>query len=127
MTRPLSGMLAKVCSDRNKPNGQFVLPNDKEAVMAFVRDLPIRKISGIGNVTEQLLGSIGVKTCHDLWEKRELLCLLFTECSYEYFLRVALGIGSISGEVFSISSNFQEPTVTFWLSRGTPQTREGNR
>ncbi|KAK4025234.1 hypothetical protein OUZ56_014309 [Daphnia magna] len=93
-----NGMLAKVCSDKNKPNGQFVLENTREAVMEFIKDLPIRKISGIGNVTEQLLGALGVSTCRDLWDKRELLYLLFSESSYDYFLRVALGIGSFGGD-----------------------------
>ncbi len=37
-------LLAKVCSDRNKPDGQFVLPNELSAVQEFVRDLPIRKV-----------------------------------------------------------------------------------
>lgn len=37
-------MIAKVCSDINKPNGQFILPNDREAVLTFVSTLPIRKI-----------------------------------------------------------------------------------
>uniref|UniRef100_A0A8C0LNA3 DNA polymerase kappa n=1 Tax=Canis lupus dingo TaxID=286419 RepID=A0A8C0LNA3_CANLU len=37
-------MLAKVCSDKNKPNGQYqVLPN-RQAVMDFIKDLPIRKV-----------------------------------------------------------------------------------
>lgn len=44
-----TGMLAKVCSDRNKPNGQFLLESNLEAVTEFIRPLPIRKISGIGN------------------------------------------------------------------------------
>ena len=47
----------------------------------------------LGNVTEQLLGAIGISTCGDLWEKRDLLYLLFSENSWEYFIRVALGIG----------------------------------
>ncbi|KAE8668139.1 DNA polymerase IV [Hibiscus syriacus] len=29
-------LLAKVCSDINKPNGQFILPNDRMAVMTFI-------------------------------------------------------------------------------------------
>lgn len=87
-------MLAKVCSDKNKPNGQFVLESSQEAVAEFIKDLPIRKVSGIGNVTEQLLGCLGITTCQDLWQKRELLCLLFSETSYEHFMRIALGIGS---------------------------------
>ncbi len=37
--------LAKVCSDMNKPNGQFELEATEEAVMEFVRKLSIRKLS----------------------------------------------------------------------------------
>lgn len=37
-------MLAKVCSDKNKPNGQYRLPSTREAVMEFVCDLPVRKV-----------------------------------------------------------------------------------
>ena len=43
-------MLAKVCSDLNKPNGQYVLPNQREAVLHFVATLPIRKVPGVGRV-----------------------------------------------------------------------------
>ena len=45
--------LAKVCSDMNKPDGQFRLAPDEGEIMRFVEALPIRKITGIGNVTEQ--------------------------------------------------------------------------
>lgn len=37
-------MLAKVCSDKNKPNGQYRLPSTTEAVMEFVQNLPVRKV-----------------------------------------------------------------------------------
>lgn len=37
-------MLAKVRSDKNKPNGQYRLPPTKEAVMDFVQNLPVRKV-----------------------------------------------------------------------------------
>ena len=94
-----NGMLAKVCSDRNKPDGQFILENSREAVMDFMQQLPIRKISGIGNVTEQMLGALDITTCQHLWDKRHLLHLLFSENSYDYFLRVALGLGLGSDEV----------------------------
>ncbi len=72
-------MLAKVCSDKDKPNGQYYLRPDLDTVMDFVTNLPIRKVSGIGNVTEQLLGAVDVKTCGDLWEKRGYLKLLFSD------------------------------------------------
>ena len=38
-------MLAKVCSDKNKPNGQYYIPPNRAAVMDFVNTLPIRKVS----------------------------------------------------------------------------------
>ena len=37
-------MLAKVASDMNKPNGQFTVTATKEAVLQFVKKLPIRKV-----------------------------------------------------------------------------------
>jgi hypothetical protein len=37
-------MLAKVCSDQNKPNGQYSLPSDVQCIMHFVQKLPIRKV-----------------------------------------------------------------------------------
>jgi nucleotidyltransferase/DNA polymerase involved in DNA repair len=41
-------MVAKVCSDINKPNGQFEVSSTREAVLDFVRHLPTRKVPGIG-------------------------------------------------------------------------------
>ncbi len=41
-------LLAKIASDINKPDGQFVLPADADAVVAFMDALPIRKVPGIG-------------------------------------------------------------------------------
>ena len=40
----------QVCADRNKPDGQFVLAPDVDAIMDFVATLPIRKVCGIGKV-----------------------------------------------------------------------------
>ncbi|KAL4555868.1 hypothetical protein LXL04_038500 [Taraxacum kok-saghyz] len=75
-------LLAKVCSDINKPNGQFVLPNEKAAVMTFISSLPIRKIGGIGKVTEHILKDVfEIKTCEDLLQKSSFLCALFSPSS----------------------------------------------
>lgn len=38
-------MLAKICSDKNKPNGQFLVPSTVKAITEFITDLPIRKVS----------------------------------------------------------------------------------
>lgn len=56
--------IAKIASDWNKPNGLFVVcPAD---VDAFVAALPVKKIFGVGKVTEQKLLRQGIKTCQDL-------------------------------------------------------------
>jgi DNA polymerase-4 len=57
-------LIAKIASEMNKPNGQFeVRPED---VPVFMDKLPVRKIWGIGEKTEQKLEGLGVKTCGDL-------------------------------------------------------------
>ncbi|MGI8431521.1 MAG: DNA polymerase IV [Chthoniobacterales bacterium] len=57
-------LVAKIASDLKKPNGQFeVLPND---VPGFMAALPVRKIWGIGAVTEQKLQQRGINLCADL-------------------------------------------------------------
>lgn len=38
-------MLAKVASDINKPNGQYLVTPTREGVLKFVQKLPIRKVS----------------------------------------------------------------------------------
>ncbi|KAH0872366.1 hypothetical protein HID58_069728 [Brassica napus] len=89
-------LLAKVCSDINKPNGQFVLQNDRSTVMTFISSLPIRKIGGIGKVTEHILkDALEIKTCGDMVLKGSLLYALFTQSSAgsNFFLSVGLGLG----------------------------------
>ncbi|KAG9030489.1 hypothetical protein FRB95_003884 [Tulasnella sp. JGI-2019a] len=87
-------MLAKVCSDRNKPNGQFMLPFDKDSIMEFTRDLPIRKIPGIGKVTERLLDGFGIKTCGDIYTHRATIYIMDHELGLGSLLHACLGIGS---------------------------------
>tara|TARA_R110002072_G_scaffold7773_5_gene41542 strand:- start:21157 stop:22218 length:1062 start_codon:yes stop_codon:yes gene_type:complete len=56
--------LAKICSDENKPNGQCVIsPDDVEA---FVQNLPLGKIPGVGKVTQGRLAKAGLHTCNDI-------------------------------------------------------------
>ncbi|KAI3675350.1 hypothetical protein L1987_84939 [Smallanthus sonchifolius] len=82
-------LLAKVCSDINKPNGQFLLPNERVAIMTFISSLPIWKIGGIGKVTEHILTDVfEIKTCEDLLQKSSFLCALFSPSS-----AVGLGLG----------------------------------
>ena len=46
---------------QNKPNGQFMLEFEPGKIKAFMHDLSIRKVPGIGRVGERLLESMGVK------------------------------------------------------------------
>ncbi|RYO93700.1 hypothetical protein DL762_000905 [Monosporascus cannonballus] len=85
--------LAKICSNMNKPNGQYILPSDRQAIMAFMRDLPTRKVNGVGRVLERELQEIGVNTCGDIYTHRHLLRQLFGEKTFEFLIRCYLGLG----------------------------------
>lgn len=87
--------LAKVCSDKNKPNGQFYLKPERQSILAFVRELPLRKAFGIGRVSEQILKSVlNINTCAELYHKRDLMHLLFTPTACRSYLEISLGLGS---------------------------------
>uniref|UniRef100_UPI003AB04D9E DNA polymerase kappa n=1 Tax=Centroberyx gerrardi TaxID=166262 RepID=UPI003AB04D9E len=87
-------MLAKVCSDKNKPNGQYRLPSNREAVMDFIQNLPVRKVFGIGKVSEKMLSALGISSCAHLGQQMALLTLLFSETAWHHFMRISLGLGS---------------------------------
>jgi DNA polymerase IV len=59
--------LAKIASDWRKPNGLFAIR--PAAVDTFVAALPVEKlhgVGGVGRVTAEKLGNLGVATCADL-------------------------------------------------------------
>lgn len=65
--------LAKIASDMNKPNGQFVItPQNMEQ---FVLTLPLKKIPGVGKVTAQKLADMGLNTCADV-QKYDVVALI---------------------------------------------------
>ncbi|MDA9240566.1 DNA polymerase IV [bacterium] len=65
--------LAKVASDLNKPDGQYVIT--PQNIATFVEQLEVKRIYGVGKVTNEKLLRIGVKTCGDL-QRFELLDLV---------------------------------------------------
>ncbi|KAA0717384.1 DNA polymerase kappa [Triplophysa tibetana] len=87
-------MLAKVCSDKKKPNGQYRIPSKRKVVIDFIKDLPVRKVSGVGKVTEKMLTALGIVSCSQLGQEMALLSLLFSETSWHHFLHISLGLGS---------------------------------
>lgn len=85
--------LAKIASNRNKPNGQFRIPADRATIMDFMRVLPVRKVNGVGRVFERELDAIGIKTCGDIYEHRAMLAKLFGEKAYQFLIQCYLGLG----------------------------------
>ena len=57
-------LLAKIASDHKKPDG-LTLISEREKV-AFLRPLSVRALYGVGNVTEQVLNRLGIRTVGDL-------------------------------------------------------------
>lgn len=56
--------MAKIASDLNKPNGQYLItPGD---VDTFARNMPLNKISGVGKVTFSKLEQLGLLTGNDI-------------------------------------------------------------
>ena len=85
--------IAKIASNRNKPNGQFRVPNDRDAIMEFMNDLPVRKVNGVGRVFERELDAVGIKTCGDIYPERALLAKLFGEKAFHFLAQCYLGLG----------------------------------
>lgn len=85
--------IAKIASNRNKPNGQFRVADDRTTILSFVRDLPTRKVNGVGRVFERELDAIGVKTCGDIYSQRAYLAKLFGEKAFQFLMQCYLGLG----------------------------------
>jgi DNA polymerase-4 len=82
--------VAKIASDFNKPDGLTVVPPEK--VLDFIRPLPVRKIPGIGPVSEAHLAKLGIRTVADLAaQTREWLEEHFRSSAL-YFWQIARGM-----------------------------------
>jgi DNA polymerase-4 len=57
-------LVAKVASDQGKPRGLVWVPAGSE--MRFLAPLPVRKIPGIGKVTERALLALGIQTVEQI-------------------------------------------------------------
>lgn len=62
--------LAKVASDINKPNGQYVIT--PEQVDEFIKTLPVKRLFGVGAVTNEKLRRMGIVSCGDLQQRSQL-------------------------------------------------------
>lgn len=58
--------LAKLASDLDKPDGTTVVPDQHDAMIAFLEPLPVEHIWGVGSVLQQRLNQAGMVTIGDL-------------------------------------------------------------
>ncbi|MFV5463740.1 DNA polymerase IV, partial [Acinetobacter sp. 207] len=65
--------LAKIASDWHKPNGICVIKPSQ--VQQFIQDLPLKKIPGVGKVTQEKLKSLNLNTLGDLQHIEENLLI----------------------------------------------------
>jgi len=91
--------IAKIASDWNKPNGQFVVTPDR--VESFLANLPVNKIWGVGKVTAKRLEKKGIKTCNDVR-------------AYDVFQFVEL-FGSFGEHIHKLAHGIDDrPVVSEW-------------
>lgn len=82
--------VAKIASDFKKPDGLTVVPPEK--VLEFIRPLPVRRIPGIGPVSDGHMEKLGIRTVADLAaRKREQLEEHFGSFG-QYLWKIAQGI-----------------------------------
>ena len=68
------------------------MPNDEIEVLKFMKDLPVRKVPGVGKVNEHILAGLNIYSCKDLIEKATEVYVTFTEYAFEFLIKSALGI-----------------------------------
>ncbi|MBI4549816.1 MAG: DNA polymerase IV [Candidatus Omnitrophica bacterium] len=105
--------LAKVASDFKKPDGLTVVLPDK--AQEFLSPLSVRKIPGVGPVTEKRLYGLGIFTCRDLLDQ-----------SLE---KLARHFGKFGAELYEMARGIDEsPVVTGWISKqiGSEETFEAD-
>lgn len=94
--------LAKVASDYRKPDGLTVITPEKAP--AFIDNLPVGRIFGVGKVTEKKMHHMGIKTGAHLKKlDKEKLISLFGK-SGGYFYKIVHG-------------NDDRPVVTHWVRK----------
>ncbi|TCK01736.1 DNA polymerase-4 [Volucribacter psittacicida] len=87
--------LAKIASDKNKPNGQYLIsPND---MATFIKHLPLSALPGVGKVTTHKLKKLGLITCADIQQTPRYFLL-------EYF-------GKFGQQIWNFSHGIDERAV----------------
>jgi DNA polymerase-4 len=87
--------IAKIASGMSKPDGLFIILQGEEE--RFMRSLPVGKIWGAGNKTQELFRSHGLKTCEDIHGlSLNVLTSIFGKSFGDFLYRAVRGEGAES-------------------------------
>lgn len=86
----INKLIAKIASDINKPNGQKTIPPNE--VLSFLESLDIKKIYGVGKVTQKKMYGLGIYTGADLKSKSLTFLTEHFKKSGEHYFHVVRGI-----------------------------------
>ncbi|CAI2359766.1 unnamed protein product [Moneuplotes crassus] len=103
-------MLAKICSDMNKPNGHYILPHDPQKIEELMANIEIRKIPGIGPVSQTELNELGIEKGKDFLDKAPELYCIFEEKTVYRYMRDALGISRNVHE--DVDPNYHQKSIS---------------
>jgi DNA polymerase-4 len=82
--------IAKIASGMSKPDGLYMVPPCGEA--AFMRSLPVTKIWGAGEKTQEIFKRHGYKTCEDIYAlPKGTLTALFGKAFGEFLYKAVRG------------------------------------
>lgn len=102
-------MIAKIASDFRKPNGLTVVLPDQ--VETFMSCLPLRKIPGVGAVTERRLKELGLSLCKDVWNANPDISDKLGERMFAWLAKRSRGIDERSVETTHVRKSVgQEET-----------------
>ena len=91
-------MLAKICSELNKPDGQSYLAFDSEKIEQFMAPKKVREVPGVGKVQEQILIGLDINTCDNILAKAADIFINLTENAFEFLVKAAMGIARCTHE-----------------------------
>nr|WP_026052635.1 DNA polymerase IV [Gayadomonas joobiniege] len=127
--------LAKIASDINKPNGQFTV-HPKDAIR-FIKNLPLKKIHGVGKVTAEKLAAYGLQLGGDIqnlsadWMQEKFGrfgILLWQRCQgidnravEPSRIRKSVGVETTFGKDINISTQGSEQLKQILLTRLLPE------
>ncbi|EER09244.1 DNA polymerase IV, putative [Perkinsus marinus ATCC 50983] len=88
--------LAKMASDVNKPNGQFMVPTTTQGMLEWLHSMPIRKLHGVGRVSErELSAGLGIHKVGDIIIKAAELLHAMSSSGGHWLIDAAMGVADM--------------------------------